>query len=191
MENQARRFFIALPVDDKDSIKSLTGIFKHLNEYKHFLKIVPPDNYHITLKFFGSVEPRPADALVKTFLSLKNLKKTEYKVEGLGAFPTIDSPSVIWAGLKCDEIPLGEIFKSVENMASILGYPPEKRKFVPHLTLARIKREKEVPRELKQYLVKEKNTRFTTSVFEELVLFESILKSIGPEYKRIETISLI
>jgi 2'-5' RNA ligase len=191
MDAPARRLFIALPVDDENAVKSLGGVFKNLKKNESFLKSVPSDNYHITLKFLGSVESGQADSIANAFLSLDRLKKIEYKIEGLGTFPSIDNPSVIWAGLKCDEKPLFEIFKTVEDFAAAFGFTPEKRKFIPHLTLARIRNEKKISSEFKEYLIREKNSFFTTSVFRELVLFESILKKTGSEYKRIKVLKLV
>ena len=183
--------FIALPVDDLQDVRPLKEVFENLKKYESLIKIVTPDNYHITLKFFGSVDPALADSISKAFASIDKLKKVQYAIEGLGAFPSAAEPSVVWAGLKCDEEPLGKIFKAVEQFASSFGFPPEKRKFVPHLTLGRIKREKKASHEFKSYLIKEKNSLFTSSVFRELVLFESVLKNTGAEYKKIEVIKLV
>jgi len=191
MDTPARRLFIALPVEDEQAVQSLTEVFKNLKKFESLLKIVPADNFHITLKFFGSVEYGLADSLINAFLSLNQLKKVEFNIEGIGAFPSAFDPSVIWAGLKCDEHPLYEIFQSVEVLAAAFGFPPEKRKFIPHLTLARVKREKKVPHELIKYIDKEKHSIFAASIFRELVLFESILKSTGAEYTKVGVINLI
>jgi len=190
MDTDPRRFFIALPVDDEKSVQSLMGVSRYLNKNESFLKPVPVNNYHITIKFFGSLEPAPAESLLNVFSSLNHLKKVEYKIEGIGVFPSIDNPSIIWAGLKCDEKPLNEIVQSIEDLALSLGFTPEKRKFVPHLTLARVKKEKTVPPEFKNYLIKEKHSLFSSSVFRELVLFESLLKRTGAEYKKVRVIKL-
>jgi len=191
MDHAPRRLFIALPVDDQDAVRSLDKFYQHLKKYESFLKIVPPDNYHITLKFFGSVESGLADSITEAFLSLNRLKMVEYKIEGAGSFPSADHPSVIWAGLKCDEKPLAEILQSVESLASSLGFPAEKRKFIPHLTLARLKKERSVDQELKKLLTGHRNSIFAASVFRELVLYESVLKRTGAEYKKVEVVKLV
>lgn len=123
-----RRLFIALPVDDHDAVRSLDKVCEQLKKNESVLKIVPPDNYHITLKFLGTVEPGLADFITAAFSSLNQLKKVEYKIEGTGSFPSADHPSVIWAGLKCDEKSLADIFQSVEAMAASFGFPPENKK---------------------------------------------------------------
>lgn len=190
MNTPSRRLFIALPINDEQAVRSLDDVLKNLNKYHSLIKTVPSDNFHITLKFFGSVDFPLADSIADSFLSLNLLKKIEYTIKGIGAFPSVSDPSVIWAGLRCNEEPFGEILNSVEALASEWGFPPEKRKFIPHLTLGRIKREKIVPQELKSYLVKERDSFFASSVFNELVLFESILKNTGAEYKKITVLKL-
>jgi len=188
MDTDLRRLFIALPVDDEKLIHSLAGTFQ---KYETFLNIVPLKNYHITIKFFGSVESGDAGCVIDSFLKLNHLQKVNYKIEGLGAFPSADDPSVIWAGLKCDERPFAEIIKSIEVLASSAGFASEKKRFIPHLTLARVKREKKISPEFRDYINEQGNTFFGSSVFSELVLFESILKSSGAEYKAVETVKLI
>jgi len=76
-------------------------------------------------------------------------------------------------------------------LALSIGIAPENRKFIPHLTLARIKKEITIPSEFSLFLNKEKDSMFASSVFRELVLYESILKKAGPEYKKIGVIKLI
>ena len=190
MNTSSRRLFIALPINDEQAVRSLDNVLKKLSKYKSLIKTVPADNFHITLKFFGSVDFPLSDSITDSFLSLTSLKKVEYTIKGIGAFPSVSDPSVIWAGLKCDEKPLDEILRSVEALASESGFPPEKRKFLPHLTLGRVKREKIAPPELKSYLLKERDSLFASSEFSELVLFESILKNTGAEYKKIGVLKL-
>lgn len=185
----SRRLFIALPVDDGESIKSLAGVLDYFNK-KSFLKVVPADNFHLTIKFFGEIESDLSDLIIKKFKSLHKLKKISYTIQGLGAFPSPENPAVIWAGLKCEKNPINEIIDSVEDIASQCGFSAETRKFVPHLTLARIKRDKCSDMEFQRYLKSGRGTVFTSSVFNELALFESVLKPSGAEYKKVAVIQL-
>jgi RNA 2',3'-cyclic 3'-phosphodiesterase len=190
MAYASHRLFIALPVDDENSVISLKNSLGFLKKFNSSLKIVSPENYHITLKFFGAVNAGVSDTLIKDFSLIAGLKKIEYRIDTIGAFPSRDNPSVIWAGLKCDEKPLDELIKSVEALSSLHGFPPEERKFLPHLTLARVRRETKVSHELIDFIKDKINILSVSSVFRELVLYESILKKTGPEYKKIEVIHL-
>ncbi|PKL17453.1 MAG: RNA 2',3'-cyclic phosphodiesterase [Spirochaetae bacterium HGW-Spirochaetae-5] len=190
MEKQSRRFFIALPVDDKIVIDSLAGITGLLNTHGSSLKTVHSDNYHLTLKFFGSLEPEIYELIINAFEFQVQLKRIEYRIKGLGFFPVHGEPSVIWAGIECDKQPWSEIIKSVENFASSFGFVPEKRGFMPHLTLARVKNGRAVHVDIKNLISVERHTLFSSSVFSELVLFESILRPEGAEYKKVKVINL-
>jgi 2'-5' RNA ligase len=190
MSDSLRRLFIAFPFEDKKSVRSLEGVRSALNNDRTLLNIVQPENYHVTLKFFGSVKAEIADSITASFLSLENSGKVEYSLKGVGAFPTLDHPSVIWAGLQCDEKPLYKILNNVELLSSSFGFPPEKRGFVPHLTLARVKKDREIPQYLKEYLLSEKQTFFADSFFSEVVLYESLLKKTGAEYFKAAVINL-
>ena len=191
MENTTRRLFIAIPVEDENILDLLKTYINYLNKFSTILKIVAQENYHITIKFFGPVDAGKADILIKGFRALTGLQKSVFRIEEIGAFPSASNPSVIWAGIKYKEAPINEIVRAVEQLASDNGFPSEKRKFSPHLTLARIKRQKKIPGELKKYIMREHKPFSGSSVFKELVLFESTLKKQGPEYKKIAVLQLV
>ncbi|MCL1865732.1 MAG: RNA 2',3'-cyclic phosphodiesterase [Spirochaetes bacterium] len=191
MDNPFRRIFIALPVNDDVIIQSLSSVVDNLTKYRSILKIVSPINYHITVKFFGQVESNIVESLTESFLSLTQLNMVNYNIDKISAFSTKGNPSVIWAGLKCSEEPLINIINSINELSLLFKFPVEKRKFIPHLTLARIKNNEKVPLELKNYLNSNIELKSFSSVFNELILFESILKKTGPEYKKLGVINLI
>jgi 2'-5' RNA ligase len=56
----------------------------------------------------------------------------------LGVFPGPLAPRVVWIGLGGDVASLGQLRRNVESAVSPLGYPPDRRGFSPHLTLARV-----------------------------------------------------
>ncbi len=90
------------------------------------------------------------------------------------------------------EIQLGMMQKLAEELdirLAKLGFPPEKRPFKPHLTLARIKYLKN-KKAFYQAVEKYRNTFMQTAEINELVFYRSILKPHGPEYKFISKIDL-
>jgi RNA 2',3'-cyclic 3'-phosphodiesterase len=101
---------------------------------------VPGQNIHLTLKFLGDVSIANLDILTKI---LENTVSAHHSFEisagGLGAFPKIHQPRVIWIGL---EVPpeLIAIQHSLELETARVGYPREERPFSPHLTLGRVSR---------------------------------------------------
>ncbi len=101
---------------------------------------VPGQNIHLTLKFLGDVSIANLDMLTKILESTVSAHHSfEISAGGLGAFPKIHQPRVIWIGL---EVPpeLIAIQHSLELETARVGYPREERPFSPHLTLGRVSR---------------------------------------------------
>jgi 2'-5' RNA ligase len=62
-------------------------------------------------------------------------------INGLGAFPNLRSPRVLWAGLNGDLEVLGSLHQAVDDAVGQLGLPKEQHGFSPHLTLGRVRRD--------------------------------------------------
>ena len=63
----------------------------------------------------------------------------ELSLRGLGCFPNLNNPRVIWCGIDGDLGPLAQLHRTVENACGTFGFSPEDRAFKPHLTLGRVK----------------------------------------------------
>ena len=100
---------------------------------------VRPQGIHLTLKFYGDVAP---DRLPELRAGLARAASTvapmTLAVEGVGVFPSAARPSVIWAGVTGALGPLQRLQVAVEDEALALGFRPEGRAYVPHLTLGRV-----------------------------------------------------
>ena len=101
---------------------------------------VAPENIHLTLHFLGDT---PAEKLAKLKEILEKevekIQPFEISVKGVGVFPNLSRPSVIWAGIESNDKPL-ELQRCVQTAASQIGSVPEKRRFSAHLTLGRVSR---------------------------------------------------
>lgn len=173
-----RRLFIALPVENP----GLTGVAAELSKYSRCLKIVPDINYHITLKFLGDTGRDRYEKLIAGLDSGIIPARTAYSVKGLGCFPGLARPNIIWAGMEYDRVSAESIFRFVETSAEAAGFAPETRDFKPHLTLARVKRDAHVPPGLLDYIKNNSASIFSSAVFDRILLYESVLKKTGPEY---------
>ncbi len=182
MSGKTSRLFIALPVDHGDFTDTLNEIYRSLDRYGNLLKKVEPVNLHITMKFLGEVETDMCRKIIESFGSLQGLERIRFTLKGIGAFPSVASPSVIWGGVDCDMKKISGLFQKVEDLCSSLEFEREARRFSPHLTLARIRRGKDVPEGLKDFIRSSREKIFGEAVFDRLVLFESKLDSNGPEY---------
>jgi RNA 2',3'-cyclic 3'-phosphodiesterase len=100
---------------------------------------VAEDALHLTLKFLGEV---PAERLPElgeaTASAAAAAEPFELRIAGLGAFPSLRRPRVLWAGIQATP-PLAALQRRVEEAFADLGFPPEARDFAPHLTLGRVR----------------------------------------------------
>jgi RNA 2',3'-cyclic 3'-phosphodiesterase len=101
---------------------------------------VPVENVHLTLKFLGDVSLKNLEVLTEIISqAVSGYQVFDISVGGLGAYPNIHKPRVIWIGLECPS-ELTALQHSLEVETSRLGYAREERSFSPHLTLGRVSR---------------------------------------------------
>lgn len=125
------RLFTALEIP-RDAALSLTLLRGGLPGARW----VDPENYHLTLRFFGDVEGHVADEIAH---ALDRVKRPAFQIalSSVGSFGG-KKPHSIWAGVSAspDLVALqGEIDRIVRR----LGLPADQRKFTPHVTIARLR----------------------------------------------------
>ena len=113
---------------------------------------------HLTLKFLGNTTQGSIDNLNEAlFNAVKSAKVINLSISGTGAFPVKGRPNVLWLGIKGDIDELKQLTVNINNSLEPLGFITEKRDFLPHVTIARIKsNQKKIPN-ISNYL----NTTFT------------------------------
>jgi len=94
------------------------------------------ENYHITLRFIGDVDGRTADELVDR-LDRIDRPELPLSLNGIGSFGS-KKPHSIWAGV-APTAELSALQGEIERICQRIGLPPDPRKFMPHVTLARLK----------------------------------------------------
>jgi 2'-5' RNA ligase len=97
---------------------------------------IDPENYHITLRFIGDIDDRTADEVVDALDRIRR-DPIEIRLDGLGSFGN-GKPHVVWAGVQLPSA-LSELQSEQERILQRLHLPAERRKYVPHVTLARCK----------------------------------------------------
>jgi 2'-5' RNA ligase len=178
---QSIRTFIALELPP-----TVTALLQNVQQELKQLKIrarwVRPENIHLTLKFIGDVSPDHIDAISATMTGVaKGFSPVYLVVRGIGVFPTIKRPRVIWIGLGGDIRSLLALQgRLVEELAG-LGIARDKRSFKAHLTLGRIKQPPGCD------LIRQMMTEYATLSSDEftcdqVILFKSDLKSLHHLY---------
>jgi len=97
---------------------------------------IEPDDYHVTLRFVGDVDPGVAHAVAETLDEIRR-RSIEVRFDGLSWFGG-DKPRAIVARIRPDPA-LVELQAEQERRMRRLGLPPETRKYTPHVTLARLR----------------------------------------------------
>ncbi|MCU0844571.1 MAG: RNA 2',3'-cyclic phosphodiesterase [Spirochaetes bacterium] len=183
------RLFIGLPIDAQMRL-ALRPAHDALSGHDHILKTVPPENYHITVKFLGECDGNVANAIESTFLEIAVPDvDIPFTLSGMGAFPDMKKPTVIWAGLLAEPGPMSLLFKNVERFASNFRFREEKRQFSPHLTLARLRSGRKITGDLLKFIENNSKTLYGESSFTRLALYSSKLTPEGANYTEIKSIS--
>ena len=94
-----------------------------------------PEQYHLTLRFIGEVDGLVTDDVVAGLAEI-DFEPFELSLKGFGHFPPRGEPKVLWAGVTPHE-PIEPLRRAVDRVVSNAGVEPERRKFSPHVTVAR------------------------------------------------------
>lgn len=134
----AIRSFIAIDLNPETQ-KKLGEVIRHLSQVSNnVVRWVPENNIHVTLKFLGDTSPANLEILKKILTTeASRVQAFDLKIEGLGAFPTLRRPRVIWVGVEAPPA-LFALQRSIDTETQRLGYAVEDRPFSPHLTLGRL-----------------------------------------------------
>ncbi|MDH7578449.1 MAG: RNA 2',3'-cyclic phosphodiesterase [Bacillota bacterium] len=172
---------ILLPDDVKSQIYHYTSPLRRL---PLDLKWVAKENYHLTLKFFGSLTKSQIDR-VNLYLNELAPQVNSFFLNygGWGLFPNQRHPRVLWVGLGGAALnALQKLWLELENDLSKLGFPKEEKRFHPHITLGRFRSAANIellfPIMEKSPLAKEMGS-FPVA---DLHLMESKLGPTGPSY---------
>jgi 2'-5' RNA ligase len=102
---------------------------------------IKPENYHFTLKFLGEVDDRLVPPLGDAARRAASRSSPfTLSLEGIGAFPDLGRPRVIFYGIGEGFEELRKLAGLVEDECEILGFERERKRFRAHLTLARVRR---------------------------------------------------
>ena len=102
------------------------------------LKLVKPQNIHVTMRFLGNISLPMVDLIHE---EMKQISFTPFEIElrGLGVFPSLRYARVVWAGIRKGADELVNVFNQLEPRLRRLGFKPDPKGFSPHLTIARVR----------------------------------------------------
>ncbi|HEX7119320.1 MAG TPA: RNA 2',3'-cyclic phosphodiesterase [Longimicrobiales bacterium] len=134
------RLFLAINLPDRER-EAVYGAAAPLREVGLPVRWVETESLHVTLKFLGWVRPEHVGRVERAMAeAAAKTQPFEMSIGGLGAFPSLRRPRVIWLGVEATP-PLRCLKHDLEWQFAPLGYEREVRAFQPHITLGRAGRD--------------------------------------------------
>ncbi len=168
------RLFIALPLPDE-----LRALLADLGSGLPGARWVHEDSLHLTLRFLGELDGAEA-ADVDEMLSGLRMTAFDLEVAGVGHFGEGRKVRSLWAGVRPNE-PLNRLHDKVGQAVKRAGLAPEKRRFRPHITLARFKSDPGA--KLQDFLVRHALFKAPAFCVDRFCLFSSYLSGEGAIYE--------
>jgi len=134
------RSFIAIELPE-EARKGLARLRRELErDEQRFVKWVDPGGIHLTLKFLGNIPSRRVTEITEAMRkAVQGLSPFLLEISGLGAFPSLKQPRVVWVGVGGELDKLSTLQQNIDCALAALGFAREERPFVPHLTVARVR----------------------------------------------------
>lgn len=175
-----RLFFALLPPRD---------LFGRLGEIMHGVNAArwqTAAQLHLTLRFVGDVSPAQADELASMLPRTINGTVPPLTLSGVGYFGVKGRPNALWIRAVPPE-PLLLLHHKLDRLCQAIGLEPERRSYLPHVTLARLSRN---AGPIDDWIAR--NAGFATgpAQFERCSLMQSVQGSDGREYLQMASVRL-
>lgn len=194
----ALRVFVALCLPET-IIRWLADRQQALKAHHLPIQWVRPENIHLTLQFLGEIPEEQADAVCRAVGQAAALiPPFTLAARGVGVFPGVRRPRVLWCGLSGQTQVLADLRQAVGLGLLDLGFPAEDRPFTGHLTLGRFKDDRRhqtptsqaMPEVLIQIMQQYADAATNPFPVDDVAVFKSDLKPGGPVYTVISRLGL-
>ena len=173
------RLFIALdlPAELREAIGRATAQLRNEAPGARWSK---PEALHVTLKFLGETDPNLLPEIKAALEPIVSADPVSFRLRGVGFFPDEKRPRVMWCGV--DASPnLAELAAKIEKSLQPLGFEAEARRYVPHVTLARLRFTSE--ERLQSYIAEHALYRAKPFYVDRFALIASYLTKSGSIYE--------
>jgi RNA 2',3'-cyclic 3'-phosphodiesterase len=183
------RTFIAVEIPENIA-SAIRKLQQGLEGYGIDMRWIRYENIHLTLKFLGDVQAVDIDNISKAILrTVDGIASISLKAKGIGVFPGIKRPRVLWVGLAGQLEVLMQLQKTLDSNLKDIGFSQETRPFKGHLTIGRI-RAKMNTKKFGEALMAFRNFETETFIADKIILFKSELKPQGAVYTHLASAPL-
>lgn len=184
------RAFIAVDISPEVRTQ-LAQLIRDLDALGADMRTVSAESVHLTLKFLGDIDQETVSSFKQVLeAAARKVQPLQLRFEGLGAFPNLRTPKVIWAGVGGDLSNLTVLFEEVEAGCCRLGVAAENRVFRPHLTLARVRGKKRLKALCDYIKINALNTILGSCAVSGIHLFQSQLRPQGAVHTKLVSCQL-
>ena len=138
-ETDTIRTFVAVELSDSIKAHIAADIAQLRQEQIDNMRLVRPEGVHLTLKFLGDIDASRASTVADAMTqSAARHAPFNLALGQPGVFPNTNRARVLWIGVEGDLQPLRLLQSDIEEALIAAGFPPEKQRFNPHLTIGRM-----------------------------------------------------
>ncbi len=153
------------------------------------VKLVDPEILHITLKFLGDVAIEDQETIYHSIKeAIVAFQPFKISLHGTGVFPNQNYIKVIWIGIDGSE-PIKKLAEVINKKLETLGFPLEKKEFLPHLTIGRMRTTKN-KQQLLSIIDQYATTLFGVQEISTITFKKSDLTPYGPRYTTLHSLQL-
>jgi RNA 2',3'-cyclic 3'-phosphodiesterase len=183
------RLFVAAELDDvvRKRAAEIAARLRRADEAagRRSVSWVAPENLHFTLQFIGEADGSTAQRIVEQLAPPFDLPAFEITIVGVGTFPPMGQPRVVWLGVEHDGVQLSGVARAVNQRLDAIGLPREDRPFRAHLTLGRVRGP--VGPRFREALAAARDAEVGRCTIDRVTLFESRLSPHGSAYAVVTT----
>ncbi len=147
---------------------------------------IAPENMHLTLRFIGDIDEARYEDVMEALDGVR-APVFEMTLERLGTFERGRIPHSLWVGVRREDT-LFQLQAKIERAIVRAGFEPERRRFTPHVTIARLRDAR--PDQVGDFMRRHEPVRLAPIWVEHLVLFSSHLSKYGADYAVEESFAL-
>lgn len=177
------RTFVAVEIDEGVRNRA-AKLIRRLQQSGADVRWVDTRQMHVTLKFLGEVDLREVYHICMAVeKSVAEIEPFSIDVRGVGAFPSLARPRVLWLGIDDGAEQMSALNARIETALHALGYPREARRFQAHLTLGRVRKQDRALDDLAEMIREMQDLEIGPSTVDQVVIFSSELQPTGPVYE--------